>query len=79
MHVIIAKVDEVFFEGEAGSVTAPGAEGEMTLLPRHMPLITTLKKGIITVRDVKPSEGVHKFPVTGGILEVDRYGVTVIL
>ena len=51
MRVVIAKVDEIYFDGEADSVTLPGAEGEMTVLPEHEPLITTLKAGVITVRD----------------------------
>ena len=76
MHVVIAKVDEIFFDGEASSLTAPGAEGEMTVLPRHMPLITTLKAGTITVRQ---GEREQKFPVTGGIMEVRGDGATVIL
>ena len=78
MHVVIAKVDEVLFEGEAQSMTVPGAEGEMTLLGEHMPLISTLKEGDITVRFAKDAEP-KIFHVTGGILEVRQSGATVIL
>lgn len=76
MRVVIAKVDEVFFDGEAASMTLPGAEGEMTVLPEHEPLITTLKAGTIIVR---AESGQKEFPVTGGLLEVRRDGATVIL
>ncbi|HET9641256.1 MAG TPA: F0F1 ATP synthase subunit epsilon, partial [Candidatus Paceibacterota bacterium] len=48
MHVVIAKVNESYFDGEAESVTLPGAEGELTILADHMPLVTTLKKGTVT-------------------------------
>lgn len=83
MHLVIAKVDEVLFEGEARSVTVPGADGEMTVLGQHMPLITTLKEGDITVRlpaqaglaDSEP----RLFHVTSGVLEVRRDGATIIL
>jgi F-type H+-transporting ATPase subunit epsilon len=78
MHVVIAKVDEVLFEGEAHSMTVPGAEGEMTLLGEHMPLISTLKEGDITVHITKDTEP-KTFHVTGGILEVRADGATVIL
>ena len=84
MHVVIAKVDENVFTGEARSVTVPGAEGELTVLNRHMPLITTLKKGTITVRlPVQAGDGnssaTKVFEIEGGFLEVRRDGVTVIL
>ncbi|MDO8517689.1 MAG: F0F1 ATP synthase subunit epsilon [bacterium] len=78
MRIVIAKVDEVFFDGEAVSMTVPGAEGEMTVLGQHMPLITTLKKGTITVRqdgNLSPS----MFDIESGVLEVRRDGATVIL
>jgi F-type H+-transporting ATPase subunit epsilon len=79
MHVVIAKVDQVFFDGEAASLTVPGAEGEMTILGEHMPLITTLKRGTITVRSENIPGGEQFFPIETGIIEVRRDGTTVIL
>jgi F-type H+-transporting ATPase subunit epsilon len=77
MKLVIAKVDEVYFDGEAESLTAPGVEGEMTILGEHMPLVTTLKAGELIVR-IK-GETDRRFPVEGGVLEVRRDGATVIL
>ena len=76
MKVVIAKVDEVFFDGEADSLTAPGADGVMTVLGNHMALITTLKKGMLIVRR---GEGEQNFQVEGGVMEVRHDGATVIL
>jgi len=78
MHIVIAKVDEVLFDGDAVSITVPGAEGEMTVLGEHMPLITTLKGGVILVRESSAAEP-RRVDITGGILEVRRDGVTVVL
>ena len=78
MHVVIAKVDEVLFEGEAHSLTVPGAAGEMTVLGEHMPLITTLKAGELRVH-LTPHDEPKIFPVEKGVLEVRRDGATVIL
>ena len=78
MHVVIAKVDEVLFEGEAHSLTVPGADGEMTVLGRHMPLITTLKPGEARVH-VAAGDTPKIFPIQGGVLEVRADGATVIL
>ncbi|MBX4191872.1 hypothetical protein KW798_00050 [Candidatus Parcubacteria bacterium] len=78
MRVVIAKVDQNLFEGEAHSLTVPGAAGEMTILGEHMPLISTLKKGEITVRKTVDDKG-QTFPVEGGVIEVRHDGATVIL
>ena len=78
MKIVIAKVDEVLFEGEAYSITVPGADGEMTVLGHHMPLITTLKPGEARVR-LAPSAEPQIFPISGGVLEVRQGGATVIL
>ncbi|MSR70657.1 hypothetical protein EXS62_01300 [Candidatus Kaiserbacteria bacterium] len=78
MHVVIAKVDEVLFEGEAYSLTVPGAEGEMTVLGHHEPLITTLKPGEARVHLVA-GDAPKVFSIEGGVLEVRSDGATVIL
>ena len=78
MKVVIAKVDQNFFDGEAESLTVPGSAGQMTILSHHMPLITTLKEGVIIVRPDKESEPLQ-LPIESGILEVNQGGATVIL
>ncbi len=78
MHVVIAKVDEVLFDGEAYSLTVPGAEGEMTILAEHEPLITTLKAGEARVR-LGANDEPQLFAIEGGVLEVRHDGATVIL
>jgi F-type H+-transporting ATPase subunit epsilon len=76
MKVVIAKVDENLYDGDAVSVTLPGSEGEMTVLGEHEPLITTLKAGIIIVHT---ESGDREFKIEGGVLEVRHEGITVIL
>jgi F-type H+-transporting ATPase subunit epsilon len=76
MKVVVAKVNEVLFEGEAQSLTVPAVAGEMTVLGHHMPLVTTLKAGEIILR----TEGEEKqYPIESGVLEVTPEGATVIL
>jgi F-type H+-transporting ATPase subunit epsilon len=78
MHLIIAKVNENLFDGEALSVTVPGAAGEMTVLAKHEPLITTLKAGTIVVRQLADVEPLQ-IPIEGGMLEVRTDGATILL
>jgi F-type H+-transporting ATPase subunit epsilon len=79
MHLVIAKVNEVFFDGEAESVTLPGADGVLTVLTHHEPLVTTLKQGTIIVRAESLQGGEVSYPVESGVLEVRSDGATVLL
>lgn len=79
MKLVIAQLDKVFFDGEAQSATFPGMEGELTVYPSHMPLVTTLAPGVITVRGKELPGGEQTFPVESGVLEVRADGATVIL
>lgn len=56
------------------AVQIPGTEGDLTAMPGHMPLITTLRPGILTVTS---DEGERQFVVTGGFAEVGT-GLTVL-
>ncbi len=76
MKVVIAKVDQNLYDGEAASLTVPASAGEMTVLPEHMPVVTTLKAGTIVVGS---AEGEKQFAIEGGVLEVRRDGATIIL
>ena len=52
---------------EVTSVQIPGADGDMTAMPGHAPLITTLRPGILRVE----STGVtQEYVVTGGFAEI---------
>ena len=72
----IASVGETHFAGSATSATFPGTGGEFTVLAHHEPLVTTLKRGVITVR---ASQGTQEFPLESGILECSSNKVTVLL
>lgn len=67
LHLIISSVTENLYDGPALSATIPGSAGEMTILPHHEPLITTLKAGKITVRIPNAEEKV--FSIQNGVLE----------
>lgn len=55
------------FSQEADFVVAPGVEGDLGVLPRHIPLLTPLRIGEIMVRNDGREEF---FFVGGGFLEV---------
>lgn len=59
--------ERVLFEEEVSQVTLPTQEGEITVLPNHIPLISVLKPG--EVRFKKGNEEIP-FVVAGGFIEV---------
>jgi F-type H+-transporting ATPase subunit epsilon len=75
LHVDIVTVEGRRFKGDADFVVAPGSEGELGILPQHIPLLTFLKPGTVKVRN----EGEEQFFfVSGGFLEVRPDEVTVL-
>jgi len=59
----------------AKEVRIPGAEGDMTAMPDHSPLITTLRPGILKVVS---TEGEADYVVTGGFAEINADGISVL-
>lgn len=63
------------FEGEATSVSFPGAEGGFETLNGHAPLVAVLKEGELLVRQGNQST---KFHIVGGVAEVANNQVSVL-
>ena len=60
---------------EAKAVRIPGAAGDMTAMPDHSPLITTLRPGVLTV---ETAGGEEAYIVTGGFAEITAESTTVL-
>ncbi len=60
---------------QAAEVQIPGAEGDMTILPSHAPVLTTLRPGVVKVSG---PDGDADFVVTGGFVEISPEGVSVL-
>ncbi len=59
----------------ATAVKLPGSEGDMTAMPDHAPVITTLRPGVVRVSS---PEGDAEFVVTGGFAEITATGTSVL-
>lgn len=77
-ELIITTVDKQLFHGTVVSVTVPGSEGELTILARHQPLITTLSQGSIIVR-IGKTNAAENFTIKKGLLEVAHNQATILL
>jgi F-type H+-transporting ATPase subunit epsilon len=75
LHVEIVTAEGRIFSGDTDSVTAPGADGQLTILPSHAPLITSLEEGDLKLID----SGVERhIALLGGFMEVNNNQVTVL-
>ncbi|GMV58351.1 MAG: hypothetical protein AMXMBFR72_14590 [Betaproteobacteria bacterium] len=77
IHVDVVSAEENIFAGEAEFVVLPGEAGELGIYPRHTPLITRIKPGVVRIKPAGKSEEEQVF-VAGGILEVQPNVVTVL-
>ncbi|MCK6427782.1 F0F1 ATP synthase subunit epsilon [Betaproteobacteria bacterium PRO7] len=77
IHVDVVSAEENIFAGEAEFVVLPGEAGELGIYPRHAPLITRIKPGVVRIKAAGKSEEEQVF-VAGGILEVQPNVVTVL-
>ncbi|MCL4392236.1 F0F1 ATP synthase subunit epsilon [Patescibacteria group bacterium] len=68
MHVRIDSLRGILFESDAESLTVGTKSGEITVLPNHRSLITSLRPGAAKVIDANGDE--KYFEVKSGFLEV---------
>lgn len=60
---------------EVKAVQIPGADGDMTAMPDHAPLITTLRPGILRV---EAGSDTSEYVVFGGFAEIGANGISVL-
>ena len=63
----IVTAERIVYSEEVDAIIAPGAEGQLGILPHHAPLMTILQPGELVVR--KGSEE-NIMAISGGFLEV---------
>jgi F-type H+-transporting ATPase subunit epsilon len=75
IRVDIVTAERLVFSEDADIVMVPGIEGELGILPHHMPIMTMIKPGEVLIR--KGTEE-HSLAVSGGFLEVKPDHITIL-
>ncbi len=79
LRFLLQAPDKTLADMTVDMVVAPGAEGEMAVLPGHFDLVTCLEPG--TIRAIEMVEGEdkveHTFVVHGGFMEIGNNTVSV--
>ena len=75
LEVNVVTPKGVIAHTEADSVQAPGELGEFEMLPGHIPMLTALKPGVLTIG----TKARARYAVSSGYLRVDPAGAVEIL
>jgi len=76
MIVEILTPDKTLFSGNAEVVTLPGVNGSFQILTGHAPMIANLAKGKLSIKE---NSNVETFDVNGGLVEVLKDKVVVLV
>ncbi len=68
--------EKLLVSGDVEQVLVPGAEGDMTVLAKHAPVLTTLRPGLLEIGF--PGGNDQRFFIRGGFAEVNPAGLTVL-
>ncbi len=76
IHFEIVTPERVVLKEDVLQVTVPTREGEITVLPNHIPLIASLQSGVIEAK-TKDNQ-IEVMSVSGGFLEVLKDKVVIL-
>ncbi len=68
IHLKVITPKKIVREQDVVSVTAPAADGEITILAHHVNLFSLLKEGVVTIRHDNKEE---YMAIGGGYIETD--------
>ena len=69
--------ERTLYSGAVEAVQIPGTEGDMTVLPGHAPVLTSLRVGVIVVNEHGQGQG-KRIYVQGGFADIGPESVTVL-
>lgn len=78
MIVEIITPEEKLFAGETSMVRVPGTLGSFQILNNHAPIVSTLEKGIITIRQKENNEEIN-FNIVSGLVECKKNKIIILV
>lgn len=77
MHIEIITPEKLLFAGEIKLVKLPGTLGSFEIMQNHAPIISTLTKGKIKVKDKNGI--ITYFKINGGLIEASNNQINVLV
>lgn len=76
IHFEIVTPEKVVLKETVQQVTVPTIEGELTILPGHIPIVSVIRHGVIEVK--KLDGNMEVISVYGGFLEVNKEKIVIL-
>ncbi|NDV58545.1 F0F1 ATP synthase subunit epsilon [Bacteroides sp. 519] len=74
LNLSLVSPEKIIFEGEVSSITLPGVVGSFTILPRHVPIVSSLKEGKLIYVN---KEGEQIIEICNGFVEMSGEEISV--
>lgn len=71
----IATPEKIVYQNEVDEVIVPTINGQITILPNHINLLTKIEPGELTI---KKGKAIELLAITGGFLEVVKNKITIL-
>ncbi len=75
MEILVATAEREVYSGQATMLVAPGAAGELGILPKHSPLLAALNPGELRITN---GDEIDEVFISGGFMEVQPDKVTIL-
>jgi F-type H+-transporting ATPase subunit epsilon len=76
LHFELVSPERLLMDAEVNAVVVPGSEGDFMVLPRHGPMMTTIRPGVVQVT-AEEGEATRLF-IRGGFAEVTPKGLVIL-
>ena len=76
MKLEILTPEKKLFDNEVQSVQVPGKSGSFEMLNNHMPIVSSLNKGIIKITDTKSQQ--EEIEISSGVVEMKNNKIIIL-
>ena len=76
MRLEILTPEKKLFDSEVLSVQVPGKSGIFEMLNNHMPIVSSLKKGVIKITDTENKK--QELKITSGVIEMKKNKIIIL-
>jgi len=76
MKLEILTPEKKLFDNEVQSVQVPGKSGSFEMLNNHMPIVSSLNKGIIKITDTKNQQ--EEIGISSGVVEMKNNKIIIL-
>ena len=77
MFLEIVTPEKTLYSDEIKYVKVPGSKGQFGVLKDHAPIISTLEKGQIKIKE--PDDTELTFDINGGVIEILKNNIIILL